>query len=192
MAERRVGLGRGLAEGEELHPCLMAVGCIALLVVGADCRVELVHGAAILVVLEYGLMVELASSGHEAAKDNSLGLLPKGDVCGSHLHLIGSGCRRSSSGWSRVLIDCGASGQGGCDDAGMILGAGEIRHDLHIPVREVVFCEDQEAGMSTVASGSSLGIRHSESDGSGSSNNSSSSNALICRRSGAQAHNLLN
>ena len=43
---------------------------------------------------------------------------------------------------------------------GVILGASEIHHDLHIPIGEVVFCEDQEAGVGAMANGGRFSIRH--------------------------------
>ena len=131
-----------------------------LLVVGTDSRVELVHTAAILVVLEYSLAVEIASSGHEASEDDSLRLSPKGNVCGGYFLLIISGCCGGRGRGSRVPIDSAACQQSGHDDMGVILGASEISHNLHIPVREVVLCEDWEASMGTVANIHRFSIGH--------------------------------
>ena len=66
----------------------------------------------------------------------------------------------AGAGGSRVPIDSAACQQSGHDDAGMILGAGEISHNLHILFGEVVFCEDQEASMGTTANIRRFSIRH--------------------------------
>ena len=113
--DQHVGFGGELAEGKELHQCLVALGGIMLLVVCADGGIEFVHGAAILAVLEYSLTVELAGSGHGASEDDLFGLRPKGNVHSSHFLFVISGCHGGRGRGIRVLIGGSAWRQGGRD-----------------------------------------------------------------------------
>jgi hypothetical protein len=88
-------------------------------------------------MLQHGLLMELAGRCHQAPKDDSLGLLPTGDcVVGLPLVLGAVSCIGRT--WL-LRTDEFSTLHRRRDDTGVIVRAGEVRENLHIPVREVVF-----------------------------------------------------
>ena len=94
----------------------------------------------------------------ETPEDNTPGLLTVSDRRLSLLRYVVSGLWIGGGGFRRIEV-CAVRLLSRRDHSNVVLGPGEIRDVLHIPVREVVIGQDRKAGVGA-ASDNSRFVRH--------------------------------